>query len=296
MLHTYKTSELNGGRIMIHDLRQFLAEEEAHQGWSAETHLIKGVLLCFCRRGTASIKVNYTTYRLTPDSVLAILPTHIFSLGTTEETGEGPIECIIFTDEYWTAIAQSVDYQLVRVVERNPLTHLPAERKEELEQLLEIIRRHEAPEYRAQHDTPVERVAVNGTAYALLMLLVAGLNAEKAEDPRPAGRKEELTHEFFDMLSQHYETERRVSFYASKLCVTPKYLSSVVKEVTRSSITEWINNVTILNIKRRLLTGSESVQQIADELNFQTPSTLVRYFHHLTGTTPSRFRNEHSLG
>jgi AraC-like DNA-binding protein len=285
MLTTYKTSDINCGNIMIADLHHFLQDEEKTPGRSAETHLVKGVLLCFCRRGTASIRINYATYQLTPDSILAILPTHIFSLETQPD--DGIIEAVIYSDEYWSAIAQSIDYQLIKVVERNPLTHLPAERKAELEQLLEIIRRH---------NTAVERVAVRGTAYALLMLLVSGLESIHTDDPRPAGRKEELTHDFFDLLAQHHETERRVGFYASKLCVTPKYLSTVVKEVTRSSITEWINHVTILNVKRRLLTSSDSVQQIAEELNFQTSSTLVRYFHHLTGTTPMKFRSEHALG
>jgi AraC-like DNA-binding protein len=304
MLTTHRTSEINNGRLLIPDLRQFLQEEERTQGWSQETHLIKGVLLCFCRRGTATIRINYTTYTLTPENVLAILPTHIFRLeepttvttgSDTATTDEGVIEALIYTDEYWTAIAQSIDYQLIRRVERNPLTTLSERQIQELAPLMDIIRSHEEPDYQTLHDTEIERVAVRGTAYALLMLLISGLDHVQANDPHSAGRKEELTHEFFDLLAQYYETERRVSFYASKLCVTPKYLSTVVKEVTQSSISEWINNVTILNIKRRLRTGTESIRQIAEALNFQTASTMVRYFHHLTGTTPSRYRNGHAL-
>jgi AraC-like DNA-binding protein len=297
MLTTHKTSELNNGRIMISDLRRFLQEEERNPGWSRETHLIKGMLLCFCRRGTATIRINYISYTLTSETVLAILPTHIFSIEPpstdASSSDAGIIEALIYTDEYWSAIAQSIDYQLIRRVERHPLTTLSERQLQELAPLIEIISRHEDPDYQALHDTEIERVAVRGTAYALLMLLISGLDHIHANDPHSAGRKEELTHEFFDLLAQYYETERRVSFYASKLCVTPKYLSTVVKEVTQSSISDWINNVTILNIKRRLRTGTESIRQIAEELNFQTPSTMVRYFHHLTGTTPSRYRSGH---
>ena len=294
MLNTLDTSEINGGRILITDLRQFLQASEGtpdHEG--QESHMVRGTLLCFCQQGTASIRINYTTYNLEPGSVLAILPTHIIQLIQTSQDC-GTIEALIYSDDYWTAIAQSIDYQLIRTVERNPLVHLSEVQLDEIATLIAIIRRHEAPAYIQQHDATIDRYAVRGTAYAALMLLVAGQDRVATEAPHPAGRKEELTHDFFDLLAQYFETERRVSFYASKLCVTPKYLSTVVKEVTHSSIMEWINNVTILIIKRRLLTGAESIQQLSEELNFQTPSTLVRYFRHQTGTTPSRFRSEHS--
>jgi AraC-like DNA-binding protein len=104
-----------------------------------------------------------------------------------------------------------------------------------------------------------------------------------------------LVHDFFELLAVHYTTERRVAFYASKLCVTPKYLTTMVKEVTGLSILEWINNVTVLNIKRLLRTSQATIQQISEELNFQTPSTFVRYFRQHTGTTPLKYRNGEHL-
>jgi AraC-like DNA-binding protein len=69
----------------------------------------------------------------------------------------------------------------------------------------------------------------------------------------------------------------------------------MVKEVTHLSIQEWINNVTVLNIKRRLLTTTDTIQQISEDLNFQTPSTFIRYFRQHTGTTPSRYRTDNQI-
>jgi AraC-like DNA-binding protein len=69
----------------------------------------------------------------------------------------------------------------------------------------------------------------------------------------------------------------------------------MVKEVTHLSIQEWINNVTVLNIKRRLLTTTDTIQQISEDLNFQTPSTFIRYFRQHAGITPSRYRIENQI-
>jgi AraC-like DNA-binding protein len=109
--------------------------------------------------------------------------------------------------------------------------------------------------------------------------------------PPTVSRKEELTRDFFQLLSEYFETERQASFYASKLYVTPKHLSTCVSEVTKLSILEWINTVTVLNIKRRLRTTNDTIQQISEDFNFQTASTFIRYFRQHTGTTPLKFRN-----
>ena len=37
---------------------------------------------------------------------------------------------------------------------------------------------------------------------------------------------------FFDVLTRYYSSERSVSFYASELCISNKYLATVVKAVS----------------------------------------------------------------
>ena len=44
--------------------------------------------------------------------------------------------------------------------------------------------------------------------------------------------KKELTHKFFQLVMSNYKVNRSVTFYANSLCITPKYLTMVVKEVS----------------------------------------------------------------
>ena len=76
-------------------------------------------------------------------------------------------------------------------------------------------------------------------------------------------------------MLQNYESQRRVSFYADKLCVTPKNLAKVVKGVTGHSVQEWINEVVVIEAKRCLKTSDMSVFQISERLHFTTPSSFV---------------------
>jgi AraC-like DNA-binding protein len=222
--------------------------------------------------------------------MLAILPTHVICIEHSSE--DAVIEAVLYSDDYWVSLAHSVDYKLLKIVEHSPYLRLDEENRVEVFYLLDLIKKHEADD---ETNTDIERYLAGGLAFALLMLLVSLLGKNNTYAPRPVTRKEMLTHDFFELLSQYYETQRQVAFYASKLCVTPKHLSTMVKEVTHLSIQEWINNVTVLNIKRRLLTTTDTIQQISEDLNFQTPSTFIRYFRQHTGTTPSRYRTDNQI-
>lgn len=279
---TYNCNQINDQKLFIFDLQKYLESDKSSM------HFIKGTLLCICRRGSARICINYVWYDLHEDEILAILPTHVFYIG--ECTDNVLIEAILYSDEYWTSVYHSIDYSLIKTVEAHPHAPLPPENRSEVYSLLDLIRKYEKEEKGKLHSN-LDYSIVSGLAFSLLMIVVSLIVKRGLNTPHPLTRKEMLTRDFFELFSQYYETERKVSFYASKLCVTPKHLSTMVKEVTHLSIMEWINNVTILNIKRRLLSSTDSIQEISEDLNFQTPSTFVRYFRQHTGTTPSKYRN-----
>ena len=281
---TYNCNVFDNTRMFIPNLLEYVRSDDSSM------HIIKGMLLCFCRQGTAKVTVNYETYLLQKDDVLSILPIHMFAIERV--TRDVVIEAVIYTDEFWASISQSVDYRLLKLVEHNPYAPIfAAESRAEIYTLLELIRRHDAMKDDDSRNQALERTITGGLAFSLLMLMVSHIEHVRPESPRPSTRKEVLVHDFFELLAQHYATERRVAFYASKLCVTPKHLTAMVKDVTHLSILEWINNVTVLNIKRQLRTTQATVLQISEELNFKTPSTFVRYFRQHTGTTPLKYRN-----
>lgn len=104
-------------------------------------------------------------------------------------------------------------------------------------------------------------------------------------------RKEELFKRFIELLSVHYLRERRVAFYASKLCVCTKYLTSVVQMASGKSPAAWINEKVIGEIKHRLSHSQASIKEIAYALNFNDVSFFGKYFRQRTGVTPAQYRN-----
>lgn len=108
---------------------------------------------------------------------------------------------------------------------------------------------------------------------------------------RPRSRRMLYTHEFISLVRKHFRLEHSVRFYANKMCISPKYLSLVVKESTGRSAAEIIDEHLLLEAKNLLRFSGKNIQQVAYELNFSNQSSFGKYFKHLTGMSPSEFQN-----
>ena len=108
------------------------------------------------------------------------------------------------------------------------------------------------------------------------------------------GRGEVIFEEFMELVRQYSKQERNVRFYARRLNITPKYLSTVSKDVSGKTAARWIDEAVILEAKSLLRYSGMSIQEIAYHLNFSTQSFFGKYFKQHTGYSPSRFKRKGS--
>ncbi len=100
-----------------------------------------------------------------------------------------------------------------------------------------------------------------------------------------------LLSRFFSMLEDGACcTHRDVAYYASELCVVPKYLSDICYKLSGFSAIFWIKRFALQEIKRLLRDKSLSVSQIADMLDFSSQAHFSRYVRQNLGVSPMEFR------
>ena len=106
--------------------------------------------------------------------------------------------------------------------------------------------------------------------------------------PKGANR---LVEQFVNMVQENFKKERFLEFYSEKLEVSSKHLSRTMKEITGFTAVEWIDRFVILEAKVLLKASNLTIQQISDELNFNSQSFFGKYFKKHTGVSPKNFRN-----
>ena len=116
----------------------------------------------------------------------------------------------------------------------------------------------------------------------------ARLNDKEDDIQTPSAQ---LMWRFIGMLERgDYRQNREVSYYASELCVAPKYLSEICEQVSGESANYWINRFTILDISRLLRDKQLGFVEIADLFNFSSASYFTRYVQRYLGESPSEYR------
>lgn len=142
------------------------------------------------------------------------------------------------------------------------------------------------------HCLPYRRGAVQHLIVSLLYNLKYIHEHTCKSTPSRLSRQEELFRRFIALVNQHSKHERSVNFYADKLCLTPHYLSSVIRETSGQTVMQWINQAVILEAKVLLKHSNLLVFQISDELNFPNPSFFSKFFKRMTGMTPAEYQKQ----
>lgn len=107
----------------------------------------------------------------------------------------------------------------------------------------------------------------------------------------PSIRGEEIFQKFKVLVSRNARRERKVSFYADQLCVSPHYLMSVIQRISGQSVMAWVEHAAMLQAKILLTTGNASLSSIAAEMKFSTTTAFCRWFKRIEGFTPGEYKN-----
>ena len=115
---------------------------------------------------------------------------------------------------------------------------------------------------------------------------------ENEEEPETGIKRASYVFKCFIMeVSKDNGFHRSVSYYADRLCYSPKYVSFVVKQVSGRTALEWINDSAIEQIKYQLKHSDKSIKEIADDFNFSNLSFFGKYVKKHLGVSPTKYRD-----
>ena len=116
------------------------------------------------------------------------------------------------------------------------------------------------------------------------------------EDINSSLHKKRIVDDFMRLVEESDGRIRRVDDFACRLNVTPKYLSTILKEVMNRRPSTYIQLYTLKAIERRLRFTDMTMQEIANDLNFPNPSFFGKYCKEHLGMTPLEYRMKYHKG
>ncbi len=249
---------------------------------------IAGVVMLLCLKGSATVKLSIKKYTISENQFLMILPMQI--LEYVDRTPDFNGRIIVVSIKFMENLKINVDsiprgISFFFQIKDNPVITLEPQ---ELRTLLEYY------DFLAVRADISENIYRREIIFHLLRAMILEWVLVFHKHHRPVKskktRKDELLEEFLLLVTKHYKTHRNIDFYAQKLSITSKHLSTSIKEVSGELAGEWISKYVIMDAKVLLNSTNLTVQQIADSLNFPNQSFFGKYFKRHVGMSPNEYR------
>jgi AraC-like DNA-binding protein len=104
-------------------------------------------------------------------------------------------------------------------------------------------------------------------------------------------RFEALLKDYFNQDTLIESGLPAVTYFASRLNLSPDYLSDLLQKFTGKCTMEHIHLELVDKAKSLLWGTKSSISEIAYELGFEYPSHFTKIFKSKTGKSPSEYRN-----
>lgn len=238
--------------------------------------------------GESSGLLNLQEFRIKKDTMFIFGPNSILQARSVERLN---VHVIAISPDFIKRINIDTKHLLPLLLQfaSYPCLEISHDECQALQSFIALIEQElKAPE--SEFSTEIIGGLITGTIYKVGEILRHYL-AEHPEVENPAhDRAKEHFRQFTRLLNENYKRERSVGFYARQLCITPKYLTTLIKRISGKSVSEWIDSYVILEAKTLLKYSDMSVQEIAYALNFPNQSFFGSYFKRNTGMSPSQYR------
>jgi AraC family transcriptional regulator, transcriptional activator of pobA len=240
------------------------------------------VIGIICIRGTTKGRINLKPYTTTSPGFITILPGQILEHEYMSEDFSGLF--IVMSKRFTDSLNIQDRLPLFLSRSENSFTPLTEEALSAMMAFYSMLQRAVR-----QKDNPYRMEIVQCLIKAFFYSSSHRNETNKGENK---SKNEVLVKKFLSFAQTYYKEQRGMEFYADKMCLTPKYLSKVVKEISGTSASQWIDNYVVLEAKVLLKSTNMTIQQISDELNFPSQSFFGKYFKRHVGVSPKEYKKK----
>lgn len=253
-----------------------------------------GYIIFYLKKGHFSVDVNLHTFEVREHSLMINVPGNIVKVSQYDEDHIDQLDLVfvLISKEFMSGI----QFDFGKVFQdglnllHNPCIILDDFQMAVANDYMNLARKLIGASFAYKRETI-------GSLLTSLTYLAADVWSKQVDEARKlaldphATRSNQVFEHFLTLVSEHHNTERGVAFYADKLCLTPKYLSKLVKTASGRSAPDWIDSFVILEAKNLLKYSDLPIKEVVYRLHFPNPSVFHKFFKAHTGLTPMQYRN-----
>lgn len=247
--------------------------------------IIENGAIVLCRKGKATINVNYKLWNLPEGGVMTLFPGDIISIGN--KTDDFSADILSYSPAILREASLDLEHTVYNSLREDRCRGGSKIVTDIVSGMFNLLNTYfKQPDCRCLNQLVMYQLKAFFIGFHDYLLRFP----ELAPTLRGSKRKRSLFNEFMHALERDYHKSRDVSYYADILHITSKYLNIVSKQIAGRTAKTVIDHYVILKLKIDLSRNDKPVKQIAWDYNFSDASFFTRYFREHTGMTPLAYR------
>ena len=244
--------------------------------------------LLFCTQGNIELDIHDKHYYVGTNDVLYCNRGTLLHHISLRPSYRGKLLCVSWEYAEQLLMRGTCRWESILHVRQYPLLHLHPREQQLLRAYYQLFTVKVENYYTPKNDVDSIFLGFFHDFHQILVRYAGQWN--KLKRSSVSSRQDELFKRFIALTKEHFRQEHFLPFYAYRLCVTPKYLSTVVKQVSGQSVTKWIDTYLMDEIKSLLRNSNLSISEIACQLHFSNPSFFGKFVKAKTGESPKSLR------
>ena len=264
-----------------------LSEKLTTLAINAQPRRMTFILVALCTEGSAQFTIDTQKHDVRKNDIIVISDRHVIDNYVASNDING-LAMMLSVNFFYEVVNDVRDVSLLFLFSRNhPVVSLNEDEVQTFKEYFFFLKKKVA-ENNNHFKRDLVRTMVLAMFYDLSNVIY---RVQQVENKRQT-RADAIFTQFIRLVEDNYKRERRVSWYAEHMCITPKYLSETVKTVSKHTPNEWIDKYVTLEARVLLKTSTMTIKEISDELHFANQSFLGKFFKEHVGMSPSAYRKQ----
>lgn len=251
----------------------------------AEPRMMNFILVALCTKGSISYHMDHEEQKVQAGDLLIVFDRRVIDHYQASSDVEG-VGMIMSREFFQEAVLNVSNVNTLFMFSRtHPVLHLLEEEIQMFQEYFSFIKKKID-----QANRPYRKDLIRTLLLAMFYDL-SNILYRISPDPNERFLRGDIVFtQFIKLLEENCTRERRVGWYAQQLNISAKYLSEIIRQVSKRTPNEWVNDYVMAEIRRHLRNTTMSISEITEALHFPNQSFLGKYFKEHAGLSPLQFR------
>lgn len=258
---------------------------------------LSGMFICL--NGTVSFLLDDNQYEMNRNDMVVYFPYSILKIISASEDLYG-IMMSVDVNVVQPLLTRITDVDSILNIRQKPLTSLSEQNLMDINNYIELYQKHlqlskvfadnNQRRFWQLNNLQIENVKLNLVLQIIMAFADADNGLKNAVD-----RRDDIVRKFLNELKNHYLTQHDVSFYSSRQFISVRYFSSVIKQKTGQTPSQWITSILVKEAKKFITESNLTVKEISEKMNFPNQSYFGKWFKTHVGMGPMEFKKSENL-